>query len=203
MSAKGKGKGKAKNIQSVALKTLEQNALLIQNNHENETSPNQPRIIKSINISNRKAQRKTFCMIPDNFKRLVTVGGTCLCMVACGSGFSFSVLIDGLQTRLGYSSSDVGLISSVGNAAIYCVSWKILVYLRPYILNWGSELFQTFVFIGPLYDWVGPRWTILLGLIIYTLGYLLMYLGYNQMVINSPGAMAFYYSLAATGSCCG
>ncbi|KAI9336866.1 major facilitator superfamily domain-containing protein [Zopfochytrium polystomum] len=113
-----------------------------------------------------------------DLRRFACLAATCLCMATAGSLFSFSVLIPAFTTHLAYSSSDINVISGVGNAALYV----------------------TFLGIGPMYDFCGARLTLLFAAVTYALGYLLMYFAYNKTIGFSVAAMSMFYFLAGTGA---
>ncbi|KAI9327784.1 major facilitator superfamily domain-containing protein [Obelidium mucronatum] len=113
-------------------------------------------------------------------KRWTTAVSSCLSMVTAGSLFSFSVLVEGLKTQLSYTSSDLNTISGIGSSSLYI----------------------SFLFIGPLFDWLGAQWTMFFGVIFSGLGYLLMYLSYTGRISGATGAMATFYFMAGAGSTC-
>ncbi|KAJ2999557.1 hypothetical protein HDV02_002522 [Globomyces sp. JEL0801] len=85
---------------------------------------------------------------------------SCLVIVVSGSLATFSILSDGLRERFLWSFSDVNVVSAAGTASLY------LSYLVA----------------GPLYDKYGSTVTLFTGMIVYSLGYLLMYLSYNRSI---------------------
>lgn len=117
--------------------------------------------------------------VSPTIRRYITLTVASICMATAGSLFTFSVLASSFTSNLGYTGWDLNIISGVGNTALYV----------------------TFLGIGPMYDVFGARITYLFAAVIYTLGYLLMFSGYNRQVNASAGAMSFYYFLAGTGAC--
>ncbi|KAI8621794.1 hypothetical protein BC830DRAFT_72880 [Chytriomyces sp. MP71] len=113
-----------------------------------------------------------------SIRRYATLISACASMATAGSLFSFSVLSGGLQTQLGYTSANLNTISGVGNSSIYV----------------------SFLFIGPLFDYLGAQLTILCGFLTFTLGYFLMYLAYIGSIDSSTGAMSLYYFIVGIGS---
>ena len=115
-----------------------------------------------------------------NTIRIISLLTCCLVMSAAGSLFTFSVFSDGLRQKLAFSSSDVNVISGVGNTALYL----------------------TFLVIGPFYDMYGVRATMGIATVFYTMGYLLMWASY-QGYIESRDVVAFsvFYFFAGLGSC--
>ncbi|KAJ3112304.1 hypothetical protein HDU96_004714 [Phlyctochytrium bullatum] len=114
-------------------------------------------------------------------RAFVVLAASCLCMLNAGSLFSFSSMGEQLKSRLGFSASDINVVSGVGNAALYV----------------------TFLFIGPLYDFCGARVTMLACVVLFTLGYFLMWMAYEGKMggaLSSVGALSVYYFLCGTGS---
>ncbi|TPX77417.1 hypothetical protein CcCBS67573_g01323 [Chytriomyces confervae] len=111
---------------------------------------------------------------------LITLVSSCFAMATAGAMFSFSVVANSLKDRLGISSTDLNTITAVGN----------------------SSLYLSFLAVGPVYDRVGARWTLILGAVIYCLGYALMYLGYEHKIASTTAAMSVYYFIVGIGSTC-
>ena len=110
----------------------------------------------------------------------ITLVVSCIVMAAAGSLFTFSVFSNGLRKRFGYSSSDVNLISAIGNTSLYV----------------------SFLIIGPLYDKLGVRFTMVMGTLMYGFGYLMMWLAYEGKLgfEISPLILAIFYFCAGYGS---
>eukprot|EP00842_Homolaphlyctis_polyrhiza_P000409 jgi/Hompol1/1369/HPOL_005108-RA len=103
-------------------------------------------------------------------------------MAAAGSLFTFSVFSDSLRSRFDFTSSDVNLISGVGNTALYL----------------------SFLAIGPIYDRCGSQVTMAVALASYTLGYALMWAAFQGSIGGqNVVAISFYYFLAGFGSTAG
>ncbi|KAJ3239569.1 hypothetical protein HDU78_002797 [Chytriomyces hyalinus] len=117
---------------------------------------------------------------PSPMLALITLVSSCFAMATAGAMFSFSVVANSLKDRLGISSTDLNTITAVGN----------------------SSLYLSFLAVGPVYDRVGARWTLILGAVIYCLGYALMYLGYEHKIASTTAAMSVYYFIVGIGSTC-
>ncbi|KAJ3234461.1 hypothetical protein HDU81_001417 [Chytriomyces hyalinus] len=117
---------------------------------------------------------------PSSMLALSTLVSSCFAMATAGAMFSFSVVANSLKDRLNISSTDLNTITAVGN----------------------SSLYLSFLAVGPVYDRVGARWTLILGAVIYCLGYALMYLGYEHKIASTTAAMSVYYFIVGIGSTC-
>ncbi|KAI8843396.1 major facilitator superfamily domain-containing protein [Chytriomyces cf. hyalinus JEL632] len=117
---------------------------------------------------------------PSPMLALITLVSSCFAMATAGAMFSFSVVANSLKDRLNISSTDLNTITAVGN----------------------SSLYLSFLAVGPVYDRVGARWTLILGAAIYCLGYALMYLGYEHKIASTTAAMSVYYFIVGIGSTC-
>lgn len=113
-------------------------------------------------------------------KKWTTLIVSCLVMATAGSLFTFSVFSDGLRQKFKYTSSDVNLISGVGNTALYV----------------------SFLIVGPLYDKLGVTFTMAMSTFTYGLGYLMMWMAYAGRLGPevSPLMMSIFYFLAGYGS---
>ncbi|KAI8839944.1 major facilitator superfamily domain-containing protein [Chytridium lagenaria] len=114
-------------------------------------------------------------------RRIAVFISSCVCLLSAGSLFSFSSIGESLKARLGFSSSDLNVVSGIGNAALYV----------------------TFLLVGPMFDYCGPRITMLAAVFFFSLGYLLIWLAYEGRLaspFSTYGAVAFYYFLCGTGS---
>ncbi|KAI8811451.1 major facilitator superfamily domain-containing protein [Cladochytrium replicatum] len=130
----------------------------------------------------------------EDVKRLITIITACLMMSTSGSMFSYPSISSSLLRRLsGFDQTALTTVSTLGNTALYIA----------------------FLPIGPLHDRLGPRPTALLAALLYSGGYLMMYLGYVGWLpgtqvqedgrIEGAGvtvvAIGFYYFVAGCGSC--
>ncbi|KAI8614197.1 major facilitator superfamily domain-containing protein [Chytriomyces sp. MP71] len=118
--------------------------------------------------------------MPSRIQNIVTFISSCMSMATAGAMFSFSVVEGGIKEKLQLSSSDINTITGVGN----------------------SSLYLSFLFIGPLYDRIGARWTLFLGALIFASGYLLMFFALDLKIASSTVAMSVYYFIVGIGSTC-
>lgn len=100
-------------------------------------------------------------------------------MATAGSLFAFSAFSEDFRLRMNFSGKDINVMSGVGNAALYL----------------------SFLFAGPVYDRFGAKITQLLAFVLYSSGYLLIWLSFQSIIPKSNVfLMSFFYFLAGCGS---
>ncbi|KAF9160185.1 hypothetical protein DFQ26_005801 [Actinomortierella ambigua] len=103
-----------------------------------------------------------------------------LVMALSGSLFSFASLATDLKARFGFSSSDINLLASIGDTAMYV----------------------GFLIVGPIYDHRGERWTLITATVLTLLGYGGMYIAYAK-TFGGLGFLMVLYCLAGVASTAG
>ncbi|KAF9970716.1 hypothetical protein BGZ73_006545 [Actinomortierella ambigua] len=103
-----------------------------------------------------------------------------LVMALSGSLFSFASLGTDLKARFGFSSSDINLLASIGDTAMYV----------------------GFLIVGPIYDHRGERWTLVTATVLTFLGYGGMYIAYAKS-FGGLGFLMVLYCLAGIASTAG
>ncbi|KAG0237412.1 hypothetical protein BGW42_000988 [Actinomortierella wolfii] len=91
-------------------------------------------------------------------------------MALSGSLFSFASFGTDLKARFGFSSSDINLLASIGDTAMYV----------------------GFLIVGPIYDHRGERWTMVTATVLTFLGYGGIYLAYAKSWGGLPFLMVLY-----------
>lgn len=116
-----------------------------------------------------------------SYNRLVSLLISCLVMAASGTTAAYSIFSEGLRVKFGLTFSDLNVISSMGNTAIYV----------------------TFIIVGPVFDSFGERWTMLLATVLLFGGYFLMYMTYEGFIAGGTVTLAIYYFIVGFGSAAG
>lgn len=101
-------------------------------------------------------------------------------MALSGSLFSFASFSTDLKARFGFSSSNINLLSAIGDTSMYV----------------------GFLIVGPIYDHYGERWTMITASILTFLGYGGMYIAYAK-AWGGLGFLMVLYCLAGVASTAG
>ncbi|KAG0323666.1 hypothetical protein BGZ99_002606 [Dissophora globulifera] len=101
-------------------------------------------------------------------------------MVLSGSLFSFASFGTDLKARFGFNSSNINLLSAIGDTAMYV----------------------GFLIVGPIYDRYGERWTLITASVLTFLGYGGMYIAYAK-AWGGLGFLMVLYCLAGIASTAG
>ncbi|KAF9931557.1 hypothetical protein FBU30_009942 [Linnemannia zychae] len=103
-----------------------------------------------------------------------------LVMALSGSLFSFASFSTDLKARFGFNSSNINLLSAIGDTSMYV----------------------GFLIVGPIYDHFGERWTMITAAILTFLGYGGMYIAYAK-AWGGLGFLMVLYCLAGIASTAG
>lgn len=103
-----------------------------------------------------------------------------LVMALSGSLFSFASFSTDLKARFGFTSSNINLLSAIGDTSMYV----------------------GFLIVGPIYDHFGERWTLITASILTFLGYGGMYIAYAK-AWGGLGFLMVLYCLAGVASTAG
>ncbi|KAF9938159.1 hypothetical protein BGZ65_000282 [Modicella reniformis] len=101
-------------------------------------------------------------------------------MALSGSLFSFASFGTDLKARFGFNSSNINLLAAIGDTAMYV----------------------GFLFVGPIYDHYGERWTLIAASVLTFLGYGGMYIAYAK-AWGGLGFLMVLYCLAGAASTAG
>ncbi|CAO3571905.1 unnamed protein product [Mortierella alpina] len=101
-------------------------------------------------------------------------------MALSGSLFSFASISTDLKARFGFTSSNINLLSAIGDTSMYV----------------------GFLIVGPIYDHYGARWTLITASILTFLGYGGMYIAYAK-AWGGLGFLMVLYCLAGVASTAG
>ncbi|KAF9187988.1 hypothetical protein BGZ51_000923 [Haplosporangium sp. Z 767] len=112
--------------------------------------------------------------------RIVSLVIGILVMSLSGSLFSFASFSTDLKARFGFTSSNINLLSAIGDTFMYV----------------------GFLMIGPIYDHYGERWTLITASILTFLGYGGMYIAYAK-AWGGLGFLMVLYCLAGVASTAG
>ncbi|KAI8830144.1 hypothetical protein BC829DRAFT_465547 [Chytridium lagenaria] len=143
-------------------------------------------------------------------KRIVTLLMSASSLLCAGSLFAFGSFSEDLRDKLGFSSKDINVVSSLGNTALFCLvvanpSLFINItfrYIHPFRRH-PSTSYTSFLLVGPVWDRFGVRVTMMMSAATFGLGFFLMYLGFQGLPasMSGVGAISLYYFLAGFGSC--
>jgi len=103
-----------------------------------------------------------------------------LVMALSGSLFSFASFSTDLKARFGFNSSNINLLSAIGDTSMYV----------------------GFLIVGPIYDHFGERWTLITASILTFLGYGGMYIAYAK-AWGGLGFLMVLYCFAGVASTAG
>ncbi|KAK3847312.1 MAG: major facilitator superfamily domain-containing protein [Linnemannia gamsii] len=103
-----------------------------------------------------------------------------LVMALSGSLFSFASFSTDLKARFGFNSSNINLLSAIGDTSMYV----------------------GFLIVGPIYDHYGERWTMITAAVLTFLGYGGMYIAYAK-AWGGLGFLMVLYCLAGVASTAG
>lgn len=103
--------------------------------------------------------------------RWATLGSNVALETACGTSYAFSVYSDQLKNTTGFTQKQMNSIASIGNVGLYLA-----------------------IVAGVVFDKKGPKPTLLTGVILSTLGYVLMWAAAAGH-LGTSGATVGWYSL--------
>lgn len=103
--------------------------------------------------------------------RWVTLGSNVALETACGTSYAFSVYSDQLKNTTGFTQKQMNSIASIGNVGLYLA-----------------------IVAGVVFDKKGPKPTLLTGVVLSTLGYVLMWAAAAGH-LGTSGATVGWYSL--------
>ncbi|KAG0280446.1 hypothetical protein BGZ95_010091 [Linnemannia exigua] len=115
-----------------------------------------------------------------NMIRYLSLAIGILVMALSGSLFSFASFSTDLKARFGFSSSNINLLSAIGDTSMYV----------------------GFLIVGPIYDHYGERWTMITASVLTFLGYGGMYIAYAK-AWGGLGFLMVLYCLAGVASTAG
>ncbi|KAF9120310.1 hypothetical protein BGW39_011516 [Mortierella sp. 14UC] len=115
-----------------------------------------------------------------NMIRYLSLAIGIMVMALSGSLFSFASFSTDLKARFGFSSSNINLLSAIGDTSMYV----------------------GFLIVGPIYDHYGERWTMIAASVLTFLGYGGMYIAYAK-AWGGLGFLMILYCLAGVASTAG
>ena len=98
-------------------------------------------------------------------------------MIAAGTQYAFGSFGPDLKVHMGYTQTELNLISSLLNAGMFLS-----------------------VFMGPFYDLFGGRWTSILAAFLLFVGWFLSFLSTSHAITGSAVAMAIFMFVQGNGS---